>query len=424
MATVLQSTILQSSALHPRPLSAEQLDVSPMAGWADYSVMGKFAAMREAGPLHYCAESVAGPYWSVVRHREIVEVESKPELFSSAWDLGGITIGGRPPEGEEEIRFPMFIAMDRPQHTGQRRTVAPAFTPSAVETMRGSIRARTAAMLDSLPVGVPFDWVDTVSIELTTQMLAMLFDFPWEDRRLLPYWSDVAIDFAATLNADTHRARHAVLFEMVVYFQRLWDERKGRGMAPDLISMMLNSEATKDMSQLEYLGNLILLIVGGNDTTRNSMSGAAMIQGLFPDEWARLAADRTLMANAVSELIRWQTPLSHMRRTATADTVLAGQTIRAGDQVIMWYLAANRDPDFFPDPDRWIPDRDNARRHLAFGHGIHRCVGARLAELQLTILFEEILARNMVIRLAAEPLRTPNPFIHGYRQMMVEISRD
>ncbi|QMW23807.1 cytochrome P450 [Sandaracinobacteroides saxicola] len=412
-----------ATAYKPSELTLDDLDISRPDLWRDYAILPKLATLRNAGPLHYCPESDFGPYWSVMSHREIVEVESKPDIFSSSWDRGGITIGGRPPEGEEEIRFPMFIAMDRPQHTGQRRTVAPAFTPSEMDRLRASIRGRTATLLDSLPVGEAFDWVDLVSVELTTQMLATLFDFPWEDRRLLPYWSDVATDFDAIKDVESHRKRHEILFQMVVYFQRLWDERKEKGLAPDLISMMINSDATKDMSQLEYLGNLILLIVGGNDTTRNSMTGAVMVQNRYPDQWAKLVANPALIPNATSELIRWQTPLAHMRRTALADTVVAGQTIRAGDNVVMWYLSANREEGMFAAADTWMPDRENARRHLAFGHGIHRCVGARLAELQLGILFEEMLARNMRVRALAEPKRVNNCFVHGYRQLMVEMMR-
>jgi cytochrome P450 len=258
-------------------------------------------------------------------------------------------------------------------------------------------------------------------VELTTQMLATLFDFPWEDRRLLPYWSDVATDFDAIKTPGAFQERHRILFEMVAYFQRLWHEREAKGMAPDLISMMIHSEATANMSQLEYLGNLILLIVGGNDTTRNSMSGAVMVQNRFPDQWEKMVNDPSLIPNATSELIRWQTPLAHMRRTATQDTILAGQTIREGDMVLMWYLSANREEAMFPDAGTWKPDRENARRHLAFGHGIHRCVGARLAELQLGILFEEMLARNLRVDIVGDPVRVPNCFVHGYRALPVTI---
>jgi cytochrome P450 len=262
-----------------------------------------------------------------------------------------------------------------------------------------------------------------VSIELTTGMLALLFDFPWADRRLLTKWSDAAVDFESIEDPEKNQQRWAQLFEMGAYFTNLWNERAKAGPRPDLISMMIHSDATKNMSPQEYLGNLVLLIVGGNDTTRNSMSGTAMVQKLHPEGWARLVADPSLVTNAVSELIRWQTPLAHMRRTAVSDFELAGRTIRAGDKVILWYLSANRDEQLFEDADRFDPARENARRHLAFGFGIHRCVGARLAELQLKILLEEMLARKMAIEVVGPPERVYSSFVHGYRSLPVVMRR-
>ncbi len=406
-----------------RELTLDDLDVSRLDEWLEYRrILPKFAALRQRGPLHWCPESGFGPYWSVVSHAAIMEVEGRPDIFSSRWDLGGITMADRNPASNDP-EMPMFIAMDRPQHTGQRRTVAPAFTPAEMVRQTPDIRRRTAELLDSLPEGEPFDWVDRVSIELTTGMLAILFDFPWEDRRLLTKWSDTATDFEALTDEEKNRQRWDILFEMVAYFTRLWNERANAEPRPDLISMMIHSEATRHMTPQEYLGNLVLLIVGGNDTTRNTMSGAVMAQHLHRANWERMMADPSLIPNAVSELIRWQTPLAHMRRTALADFDLHGQTIRAGDKVVMWYLSANRDESVFPDGDVFLPWRENARRHLSFGFGIHRCVGARLAELQIGILLEEMQKRRMRVELAGEPVRVYSNFVHGYRKLPVEIRR-
>jgi cytochrome P450 len=179
----------------------------------------------------------------------------------------------------------------------------------------------------------------------------------------------------------------------------------------------------KDMSQFEYMGNLILLIVGGNDTTRNSMSGYAYGLNSFPDEREKLEKNPQFITNAVSEIIRWQTPLAHMRRTALQDHDLFGAPIKAGDKIGMWYLSANRDETVFDNPDKLIVDRENARRHLAFGYGIHRCVGARLAELQIRILLEEMAVRRLRPNVVAEPERVAGCFVHGYRKMDVELSR-
>jgi cytochrome P450 len=399
-------------------VAVDPLDVSRAELYRDDLWHEPFARLRAEAPVHYVAESGFGPYWSVSSYKPIVHVESLPELYSS--EAGGITIADLM---EGDIRMPMFIAMDRPKHTGQRRTVAPAFTPSEMVRMSENIRTRTVEILDSLPVGREFDWVDQVSIELTTQMLAILFDFPWEDRRKLTYWSDWAGDIEIAKDPVRKEERRAILFECAAYFGNLWNSKLGKAPTPDLISMMIHSDAMAEMDQMEFLGNLILLIVGGNDTTRNSMSAYAWGLTLFPEERARLEANPRLIANATQEIIRWQTPLAHMRRTATQDTELEGQKIREGDKLALWYLSANRDESVFPDANRIIVDRENARRHLAFGHGIHRCVGARLAELQIGILMEEMAKRRLRVNVLREPERVAACFVHGYRKMPAELSR-
>jgi cytochrome P450 len=319
--------------------------------------------------------------------------------------------------------LPMFIAMDRPEHTGQRRTVAPAFTPAEMVRMEKEIRARTGQVLDSLPWGEQFDWVDKVSIELTTGMLALLFGFPWDDRRLLTFWSDWAGDVEIALNQDLETTRFEVLHEMAHYFQRLWIERVSAEPTPDLISMMIHSAAMSQMSPREFMGNLILLIVGGNDTTRNTMSGIVEAFDRFPDQRAIFEADATVIPNAVQECIRFITPLAHMRRTALQDTELFGQQIKKGDKLCLWYISANRDEAVFDNADKLLVRRENARRHLAFGYGIHRCVGARLAELQLRILLEEMHARRMRVNVTGAVERVRANFVHGFRKLEVTLEK-
>ncbi len=416
MASIPQDT----AQAPPRAYPIDPLDVSRAELYRDDVWQAPFRTLRASAPVHHVPRSGYGAYWSVSTYKGIVEVESLPEIYSS--ESGGITLADF--DENRDVRMPMFIARDRPVHTSQRRTVAPAFTPSEMARMAADIRRRTADILDSLPWNTPFDWVDAVSVELTTQMLAILFDFPWEDRRKLTLWSDWAGDIELVRDETTRKQRLAHMFECGAYFQNLWNAKIGKDPTPDLISMMIHSDAMAHMEHHEFIGNLILLIVGGNDTTRNSMSALAYGLDRFPDARAMLEADPGHIPNAVSEILRWQTPLAHMRRTATRDTELMGQSIKAGDKLALWYLSANRDETVFgDDADSIRVDRPNARRHLAFGHGIHRCVGARLAEMQIALLLEEMANRRMRLNVLAEPERVAACFVHGYRSLPVEISR-
>jgi cytochrome P450 len=416
MATAAADTVTR----FPKPDVVDPLDVSRPELYRDDTWHEPFRRLRAEAPVYKCEHSEFGPYWSVSTYKGIVEVESLPDLYSS--EAGGITIADFLPE--TDVKMPMFIAMDRPKHTGQRRTVAPAFTPSEMQRMTSNIRERTEEILDSLPWGEEFDWVDTVSIELTTQMLAILFDFPWADRRKLTFWSDWAGDIELVKNEELRLQRLQHMYECGAYFKNLWDQKVDKEPTPDLISMMIHSDAMREMDHMEFIGNLILLIVGGNDTTRNSMTALAYGLDLFPDERAKLEADPGLIHNAVQDIVRWQTPLAHMRRTATADTELMGQQIKEGDKLALWYISANRDQSVFgEDADKIVVDRPNARRNLAFGHGIHRCVGARLAELQIAVLLEEMAKRRMRVNVVGEPTRVAACFVHGYRKLPVTISK-
>ena len=412
----------QARPVHTHPWDVSRSDIYLNDTWGPI-----FAQMRAQAPVNKVTGTPYGDYWNVTSHKAVLHVESLPELFSSSWKHGGITIGDPPadipPEVLAERQLPMFIAMDRPEHTGQRRTVAPAFTPAEIVRMESEIRQRTAHLLDTLPIGEQFDWVDKVSIELTTGMLAILFGFPWADRRLLTFWSDWAGDVELTLAPDLSDIRHEILTEMARYFGQLWMGRMGKAPTPDLISMMIHSPAMNNMSPQEFMGNLVLLIVGGNDTTRNTMSGIIHALHTFPDQREILENEPSLIPNAVQECIRFVTPLAHMRRTATADVDLLGHQISAGDKVVMWYLSANRDETIFDQPDKLIVTRDNARRHLSFGHGIHRCVGARLAELQLRVLLEEMQARRLRAHVTGGVERVRANFVHGFRRMEVTLDR-
>jgi cytochrome P450 len=378
-----------------------------------------FARLRAEDPVHRHPESPYGPYWSVTRHADILKVELDPATYSSASANGGIQITDQP-QGEE---LPNFIRMDPPRHTAQRRTVAPIVAPTNLANLTATIEQRTASLLDGLPRNQEFDWVDRVSTELTAMMLATLFDFPFSERRKLTHWSDVAI---ANVDAEdavvkSNAERMAELRTMAATMAELWKERAAQPPRFDLISMMAHSDATRDMPLNEFIGNFALLIVGGNDTTRNSMSGALLAFEAYPGERAKLEASAALLPSAVCEMIRWQTPVIHMRRTATRDAELAGKTIRKGDKVVMWYVSGNRDESVMDDPEAFRIDRPRVRQHLSFGAGIHRCVGDRLAELQLQVLWREMLKRNLRPEIMGEPVRHYSNFLRGIRSLPVII---
>ncbi|GJM37892.1 MAG: cytochrome P450 [Acidimicrobiales bacterium] len=385
--------------------------------WADH-----FARLRAEDPVHLNEISTAGRYWSITKYDDVRAVDGDWQTYSSA---RGINLGIKPgPEVDQMLqRVSSFIAMDPPTHTDQRKTVRSVSAPSNLKNVEPEIRERTIKVLDSLPEGETFDWVDTVSIELTTLMLATLFDFPLEDRRMLTRWSDIVFAVPEPGGVvETQQQKITELMECVAYFEGLWAERR-KNPGFDLVSMLANGEATKDMPTMAHLGNLLLLIVGGNDTTRNTMSGSVYGLNQYPDQYDKLIADPGLVPQMVPEIIRWQTPLPYMRRTATRDTELGGKQILENDQVLMWYISANRDEDVFENAMAIDIDRPNADRHLSFGYGIHFCMGSRLAELQLRILWEEVLQRFERIEVQEEPERTFSSFVHGYTKLPVTVKR-
>jgi cytochrome P450 len=400
-------------------IALDAIDVSDPQIYQDDVWRPYCARLRREDPVHWCPESRYGPYWAVTRYKDIMQVEVNHQVYSSASELGGIQIENQP-KGMER---PSFIRMDPPRHDEQRMVVSPVVAPGNLANMEGLIRERTRRVLDGLPRGETFDWVDRVSVELTTMMLATLFDYPWDERRQLTYWSDVAIANVNSPEAPVHseEERFAELARMAGALGKLLDERAQQPPKFDLLSMLAHGEATRNMPIHELTGTLALLIVGGNDTTRNSMTGGLMALHRHPGEYQKLRDDPALIPGMVSEIIRYVTPVIHMRRTAKADAELGGKEIKKGDKVVIWYVSGNRDPDAIDDPDNFIIDRPRPRQHLSFGFGIHRCVGNRLAELQLRILWEEILPRFPVIEVMGPARRVYSNFIHGVRSLPVRI---
>jgi len=408
------SDVTASMDPDPYAIPLDEIDVSRRELFENNTFEKYFERLRKEDPVHYCAQSEYGPYWSITKYNDIMQVEKNHKVFSSE---GGIAIDDQ----DEDFELPMFIAMDPPKHDLQRMTVTPVVAPQNLVKLESTIRERVAEILDSLPLEETFNWVDRVSIELTTQMLATLFDFPFEDRHKLTRWSDVATADEESGIIESEEQRREELLECLAYFTELWNQRVNAEPGNDLISMLAHGEATRNMEPMEYLGNLILLIVGGNDTTRNSISGGVLALNEYPDQYQKLRDDHSLIPSMVSEIIRWQTPLAHMRRRALEDTELGGKLIKKGDKVVMWYVSGNRDEEVIDRASEFIIDRPLARRHLSFGFGIHRCMGNRLAEMQLRIVWEEIVQRFHTVEVVGEPVRIRSCFVKGYSELPVRL---
>jgi cytochrome P450 len=402
-------------------LPLDRIDVSDARLFEQNLWEPYFARLRDEDPVHYIEDSPFGPFWSITRYDDIVYVDSNHQLFSSE---PFIVIGER----GDDLPIEMFIAMDPPKHDEQRNAVQSVVAPKNLAELERVIRERVIKILDGLPVGETFNWVEKVSVELTAQMLATIFGFPFEERHKLIHWSDLMAALPEMTGADVDpEYRVQELLKCVESFTALWHQRlaenKDGEMSYDLISLMQSSDATKDILDrpMEFMGNLGLLIVGGNDTTRNSISGGVLALNENPEEYQKLRDNPGLIPNMVSEIIRWQTPLAHMRRIATEDVELGGKTIKKGDKVVMWYVSGNRDERSIDNPNQFIIDRKNARRHISFGFGVHRCMGNRLAEMQLRILWEEILKRFDKVEVVGEPVRVRSNFVKGFTELPVRL---
>jgi cytochrome P450 len=406
-----------------RTIPLAEIDVSRPELYQREALHPYFERLRREDPVHWCRESAYGPYWSITKFNDIVAVDTNHKVFSSDHTNGSFVLDDttlNPVEGSS-MYLPNFLGMDPPIHDIHRMAVSPIVAPANLLRFEALIRERTKKVFDSLPIGETFNWVDRVSIELTTMMLATLLDFPFEERRKLTRWSDVVTTRPGYGLVDSWEQRDRELLECLGYFQNLFDERRKLPPKPDLISMLAHNPAMQDLTPTDFLGMLVLLIVGGNDTTRSSMSGGAYAVTQYPWEFAKAKAKRELVASAVPEIVRWQTPIAHMRRTALQDIEFRGKLIKKGDKVAMWYLSGNRDEEVIDRPMDFIVDRPRARHHLSFGFGIHRCLGNRLAEMQIRILCEEVLERYAGIELMGDPVRVPSNLIHGFIELPVRL---
>ena len=405
------------SNLNPYDLELEDFDVANPEIHRLNLAESYLRRLREEAPVHYCKKSQYGPYWSITKYSDIMQVDKDHQAFSSSYEFGGVSITGTPNSGSE---IPNFISMDPPKHDQQRKAVAPGLSPVRLADLEILIRGRVIEILDSLPRYEEFDWVERVAVELTGRMLATILGVPQEDRQLLIGWSNAISNADDPDYVSASGGFYETLAELGEYIEPIWETKKnGASSDMDLLALLANSPEGSNMPIKEVLGNVVLLLVGGNDTTRNSISGGLLALNQFPSEYDKLIRNPELIASMVPEIIRWQTPLAHMRRTATRDYGLRGQTIKKGDMVIMWYLSGNRDPEAIANPDQFIIDRRRPREHLSFGFGLHRCLGNRLAEMQLRVLWEEMVNRCPRIKVTGEVVRASSPLFRAIQTMPV-----
>jgi cytochrome P450 len=409
------------ASVDPYSIPLDKLDPSDPMLFHRNEQDAYFKRLRAEDPVHYCAQSKYGPYWSITRYNDILEADNNHKVFSSARavSLDPAVTGG---VSDDATEIGGFINADPPKHDNARKAVSPAFTPKNLTRLEELIRERTAKVLRELPTGVEIDWVEEVAVKLTLLMLGTLLDFPLSEQGRLKLWSDMISGNPGDGLVESWEHRDAHLKEMAQYFLTLRDERKRSAPSTDLVSMMVHSPFAVGMSDADYVSDISLLIVGGNDTTRNSMSGGVNAFHENPEQWAKLKANPSLVESAVPETIRWQTPVMYQARKALSDYVLGGTTIHAGDKIALWYISGNRDESAIKDADRFIIDRERPRQHLAFGFGIHRCLGNRLAEMQLRLLWEEVLKLGWSrIEVTSKPRYAISNTLRGIDAMSVRI---
>ena len=423
--------------IYAMPLDA--IDPGAPRDFENESMWWKFERLRSEDPVHFTPadKSPYGAYWSVTKWDDIIKIDTDSVTFSNI--AGGVALnvpGSNPsvdrlagpnptPEALQAARdrgTPSLLNMDPPQHGLHRGAVSEGVSPANLANLETLVRERIGTILDNLPIGEEFDWVDLVSIELTAMTLATLFNYPQERRRELTYWSDVMTTEPGPGQViETREEKDAAQKDFLTMIAKLFKERGEAEPGMDFMSLMAHSPQSKDFTPAEIYGDGVVLLVGGNDTTRNTLTGSVYALDRNPEEFKKLRENPALITSMVSETIRWQTPLSHMMRKANEDVEIGGKLIRKGDKIAMWYVSGNRDESKIDRPNDYIIDRKNPRQHLSFGFGIHRCLGNRVAELQLRLTWEEILKRFPEIKVVGNPVRALNSFAKGYESMTVVI---
>ena len=381
-----------------------------------------FATLRREDPVHWNPESDGAGFWAVTRHADIVEVSRQPSVFSSAHENGGHRIFnenevGLTGAGDSAIGIP-FISRDPPLHTRYRKFIMPALSPVRLGDIEARIRARATRLIAAIPLGEPIDLVPTLAAPLPLMTLAELLGVSGD---LWPRLYDWTNAFVGEDDPEFRQSPEAMAATLGEFFAFAQDLSAARRAAPtdDIASLLANAEIEGEPVPFrDFVANLILVLVGGNETTRNSLSHSVAAFSLNSAQWRAIRDDRSLLRTAAPEMVRFASPVMHMRRTAMQDTMIGGRKIAKGDKIVLWYISGNRDESVFAEADRFDVTRRGAQ-HVGFGAGQHVCVGSRLAEMQLRVAFDILAERVTSFEVQAPPRRFRSNFINGLKNLDV-----
>jgi cholest-4-en-3-one 26-monooxygenase len=378
-----------------------------------------FKHLRAESPVHWNDMPGDVGIWAITRYKDVFDVSLDQKTFSSA--RSGAILRTMQPD-EYEVQKGLLINMDPPGHTKHRRLVSAGFAGKVIRNLEQNVRDVTTAIIDEIaPLG-GCDFVDCVSAELPLQVIVEMVGVPKADRRKVLDWTNTMIAFDdPEYGGASPEAGAMAAAELFMYANDLAEDRE-QNPRGDVVSLLMQAEVDGErLSRADFSAFFMLLLVAGNETTRNLISGGLLALIEHPEQRARLMADRSLLPSAIEEMLRWVSPVNVFRRTATRDVELGGQTIREGDKVALFYASANRDDSVFHEPDRFDITR-TPNDHLAFGIGPHFCLGANLARLEIRVMFEEILRRLPDIELDGKPERLRSYFINGIKRMPVRFT--
>ena len=381
-----------------------------------------FNILRAKSPIHHHQGNLNiydKPYWSVTRYHDILKISKDHETFSSPRPI----FLNRDPIFEKKA-LQSFINLDNPEHQVQRSTVAPLLHAERLKELEQTIRSRTQKILNNLPEdGVVFDWVTQVSDELTSLMSSTLMGYPEEDRHDFKTSLDIILGLGVGDDERSTKPRTKIFIDLASKLYEIWKSKSKQPPSFDFISMILNSKNIKNVSFKKMIGNIILFMVASTETTRNTMTANILLAYKNPNNLYLIKNDQTLIPDFFNETVRMQSPIAGLRRRAKKDIVISNQLIKKNDDVVLWLVSGNRDETIFKNPNIFDINRKNNKSHLSFGGGIHHCMGRRLAELQVKILWEEILKRFEYIDVVEKPIIARSCHLRGYESLMVKVTR-